>query len=63
MLALHEALDALAGVDARLAPVMELRYFAGCGLEEIAELSGISLATVKRDVQYARAWLYDYMKA
>lgn len=61
LLALDEALTALAGVDERLARVMELRYFAGCTLEETAELTGRSVATVKRDWAYARAWLYDYM--
>jgi RNA polymerase sigma-70 factor, ECF subfamily len=63
LLALDAALTALAEVDERYARVMELRYFAGCGLEEIATLTGRSLATVKRDWAYARAWLYDYMKA
>lgn len=61
VLALDEALHALAGVDRRLSRVMELRYFAGCTLQEIADLSGHSLATTKRDWAYARAWLYDYM--
>lgn len=63
LLALDAALTALAEVDERYARVMELRYFAGCGLEEIATLTGRSLATVKRDWAYARAWLYDYMQA
>ena len=63
LLALDEALTALAGVDERYTRVMELRYFAGCSLPEIAELTGRSLATVKRDWAYARAWLYDYMSA
>jgi RNA polymerase sigma factor (TIGR02999 family) len=63
LLALDEAMTALERVDARFARVMELRYFAGCTLEEIAELTGRSLATVKRDWSYARAWLYDHMKA
>ena len=63
ILALDEALNALARVDERFTRVMELRYFGGCSLEEIAELTGRSLATVKRDWSYARAWLYDYMTA
>jgi RNA polymerase sigma factor (TIGR02999 family) len=63
LLALDAALTALAEVDERYTRVMELRYFAGCGLEEIGTLTGRSLATVKRDWAYARAWLYDYMKA
>ena len=62
VLALDEALDALSRLDERYTRVMELRYFGGCGMEEIAELTGRSLATVKRDWQYARAWLYDYMQ-
>jgi RNA polymerase sigma factor (TIGR02999 family) len=63
LLALDAALAALARVDERYSRVMELRYFAGCTLPEIAELTGRSLATVKRDWTYARAWLYDYMSA
>jgi RNA polymerase sigma factor (TIGR02999 family) len=61
LMALDDALTALARVDERFARVMELRYFAGCSLPEIAELTGRSLATVKRDWAYARAWLHDYM--
>lgn len=63
LLGLDEALTALARVEERFSHVMELRYFGGCTLEEIAELTGRSLATVKRDWAYARAWLYDYMTA
>jgi RNA polymerase sigma factor (TIGR02999 family) len=63
VLALDDALTALAGVDERFSHIMELRYFAGCTLAEIAQLTGRSLATVKRDWAYARAWLYDYMSA
>jgi len=63
LLALNEALDGLAAADERLARVMELRYFGGCTLPEISELTGRSLATVKRDWAYARAWLYDHMTA
>jgi len=58
---LDDALTALGRMDPRLLRVMELRYFGGCSLPEIAELTGRSLATVKRDWTYARAWLYDYM--
>jgi RNA polymerase sigma-70 factor, ECF subfamily len=62
LLALDSALTALSRVDERYARVMELRYFAGCSMEEVAELTNRSLASVKRDWSYARAWLYDYMK-
>jgi RNA polymerase sigma factor (TIGR02999 family) len=61
VLALEEAMTALAGVDERFTRIMELRYFAGCSLEEIAEITGCSLSTVKRDWTYARAWLFDRM--
>ncbi len=57
MLALHEALDALAAVDGRKARVVELRYFGGLKLEETAEVLGVSVETVKRDWRLARAWL------
>lgn len=63
LLALDDALEALARVDTRFTRVMELRYFAGCSLAEIADLTGRSLATVKRDWAYGRAWLYEYMSA
>jgi RNA polymerase sigma factor (sigma-70 family) len=62
LLALDNALTALAGVDVRYTRVMELRYFAGCSLPEIAELTGRSLATVKRDWAYARAWLFSEIR-
>jgi RNA polymerase sigma-70 factor (ECF subfamily) len=61
VLAIDEALTALARVGERFSQVLELRYFAGCTLPEIAELTGRSLASVKRDWTYARAWMYDYM--
>jgi RNA polymerase sigma-70 factor, ECF subfamily len=53
----HEALLAFEAVDPRAAKVVELRFFGGLELEEIAEAIGISLATVKRDWTVARAWL------
>jgi RNA polymerase sigma-70 factor, ECF subfamily len=63
VLALDQAMTALGRVDERFVRVMELRYFAGCSLSEIAELTGRSLASVKRDWTYSRAWLYNYMNA
>jgi len=60
---LDEALTALGRVDPELLRVMELRYFAGRSLAEIADLMGCSLATVKRRWTYARAWLYEFMNA
>lgn len=59
LVALDEALTSLAGEDERLARVVELRFFAGCSLDQVGEILNISKATVKRDWTYARAWLYD----
>lgn len=56
-LALHEALEKFAEIDRRAAEVIELRYFGGLQLEEIAQHLSISLATVKRDQALAEAWL------
>lgn len=58
LLAVHEALDALAEHDARKAELVKLRYFAGLMIEEAADVLGISAPTAKRDWTYARAWLF-----
>lgn len=57
ILALNEALEALATFDPRKAQVVELRFFAGLTIEETAETLEISHATVERDFQAAKAWL------
>jgi RNA polymerase sigma-70 factor, ECF subfamily len=57
VLALDEALDALARIDRRKSRVVELRYFGGLSIEEAAEVLGVSVDTVKRDWRMARAWL------
>jgi RNA polymerase sigma factor (TIGR02999 family) len=57
VLALHDALDRLAALDAQQAKVVELRYFGGMSIDETAEALGISAATVKREWAVARAWL------
>jgi RNA polymerase sigma factor (TIGR02999 family) len=62
MLALDEALTALEEVDARFSRLIELRYFAGSSLEEVAELTGRSVASIKRDWTYARAWLFERLQ-
>ena len=54
---LNEALEELEAVDERVSRVLEQHYFGGLTLNETAEALGVSLATVKRDLQYARAWL------
>ena len=63
MLAVHDALDRLAAVDARKAELVKLRYFVGLGIEETAEALGISAPTAKRDWAYARAWLHREIRA
>lgn len=58
LLALHEALDALAAHDAVKAELVKLRFFAGLTLAEAAEALDLSEPTAKRYWAYARAWLY-----
>lgn len=58
LLALDEALDRLAEIDAQQARIVELRYFSGLSIEETAEVLAISIATVKRNWNMARAWLH-----
>lgn len=55
--ALHEALERFAAVDPDRARLVELRYFGGLTIEEVAEVLGQSPATVKRGWALARAWL------
>ena len=57
LVALDEALNRLAERDARKARVVEQRFFAGMAMSQIAENLGVSLATVKRDWEFARTWL------
>jgi RNA polymerase sigma factor (TIGR02999 family) len=59
LVALDEALADLAQIDERQARVVELKFFAGCGIDEIAELLGVGRRTVDRDWMAARAWLFD----
>ena len=58
ILALDEALTKLETVEKRLSKIVELRYFSGLTIKETAELLNISAATVKRDWQFAKTWLY-----
>jgi RNA polymerase sigma-70 factor (ECF subfamily) len=57
VLALHEALERMQAVDPRKSKVVEMRYFGGLSIEEIAEALGVSVITVNRDLRLARAWL------
>ena len=56
-LALDAALDALEQADARAARVVELRYFAGLSLEQVAETLGLARRTIDRDWRFARAFI------
>jgi RNA polymerase sigma-70 factor, ECF subfamily len=58
LVALDDALQSLARMDARKARVVELRFFGGLSVEETAEVLQISPVTVMRDWSSARAWLY-----
>ena len=58
LIALDEALDALAAHSERRSRVVELKFFGGLTLEEIAEALRVSPETVSRDWNLARAWLY-----
>ncbi len=60
---IDEALSRLAAVAPRQARIIELRYFGGLTAEEVAEVLGISLNTVKRDLALAKAWLYAALRA
>jgi RNA polymerase sigma factor (TIGR02999 family) len=62
VLYLHEALEELEKLNQRAARVIELRFFGGLSEEEAAEVIGVSLATLKRDWRFARAWLRDRLK-
>jgi RNA polymerase sigma-70 factor, ECF subfamily len=57
LLVLDDALDRLAAAEPRWARVVELRYFGGLEIAEVAAVLEISPATAKRDWQFARAWL------
>ncbi|HYG12184.1 MAG TPA: sigma-70 family RNA polymerase sigma factor [Pyrinomonadaceae bacterium] len=57
-LALEEALRALEAFDPQKGRIVELRYFAGLGIEETAEVLKISPTTVRREWRRAKAWLY-----
>jgi RNA polymerase sigma factor (TIGR02999 family) len=59
VLALDEALERLAAIEARWASIVELKFFGAMELGAIADMMGISRATVCRDWERARAWLED----
>jgi len=58
MLALDGALDQLEALDERKVRAVELRFFLGCTNQEAASLLDVSRATIDRDLEFAKAWLY-----
>jgi RNA polymerase sigma factor (TIGR02999 family) len=61
LVALDEALEALSTFDPRKSRIIELRYFAGLGIEEIGEVEAMSVSTVRRNLRTAEAWLHGEM--
>jgi RNA polymerase sigma factor (sigma-70 family) len=59
---IHEALEELGAVDARLVQVVEMRFFAGLDEKEIAQALQLSTRTVERDWDKARAFLFDALR-
>jgi RNA polymerase sigma-70 factor, ECF subfamily len=58
LLALDDAMNALAAIDPRKVQVVEMRFFGGLSVEETAQVLKVSTVTVKRDWKAARIWLY-----
>jgi RNA polymerase sigma factor (TIGR02999 family) len=61
IVALDDALTDLARLDPDQSRIVELRFFGGLTLEETAEVTGVSLSTVRREWEMAKAWLYDQL--
>jgi RNA polymerase sigma factor (TIGR02999 family) len=61
LLGLNDALHQLAELDARQSRIVELRFFAGLSIEETAEVMNLSPASIKREWNTARAWLFREM--
>jgi len=62
LLAVDQAMHRLGEIDPRAERVVELRYYAGMTVEEVAEALDISAKTVKRDWQFARVWLEQQLR-
>ena len=62
LLALDSSLNALEKFDRRKCKAIELRYFGGLSLEEIAKTLDVSAVTVRRDLRLAQAWLHNEMQ-
>jgi RNA polymerase sigma-70 factor (ECF subfamily) len=62
VVALNDALEALAAVDERKSQVVELRFFGGLSVEETAEVLNVSRETIKRDWTFAKMWLLRHLR-
>ena len=62
LILLDEALNKLAEFDPKQAKIVELKFFGGLTNEEIAEVTGVSDSTVKREWRIAKAWLHEQLK-
>jgi RNA polymerase sigma factor (TIGR02999 family) len=62
VIAVDDALTSLAKLDEQQSRIVELRFFGGLAIEEIAESLGVSASTVKRDWNVAKAWLTRHIK-
>lgn len=63
LISLDEALNELAEFDPKQAKIVELKFFGGLTNEEIAEVTGVSDSTVKREWRIAKAWLHEHLRA
>ena len=63
LVALDNGLSALEQIDPRKCQAVELRYFGGLSMEEIAQALGVSAVTVRRDLRMAEAWLHNQMQS
>jgi RNA polymerase sigma-70 factor (ECF subfamily) len=62
LLALDESLERLSKLDERQSRIVELRFFGGLNVDEVAKVLGVSPKTVKRDWSMAKAWLYGELR-
>ena len=63
LIALDSCLEALQKIDARKSKAIELRYFGGLSMQEIAQILEVSTITVRRDMRMAEAWLHQEMQS
>jgi DNA-directed RNA polymerase specialized sigma24 family protein len=61
VIAIHDALTRLAVVSPRSARIVELRFFGGLNEKEAAEVTSVSIETVRLEWRAAKAWLYNLM--